>query len=902
MNKKKTVSVATAPPTQLERAVPIAEHTLRHFEETALRVREKLAEGSPSPANALASLNAFTDGAAVRRVGENSDQLRRALVALLAEPAFSRVVAQDEDGARRFVFVSRAIPHRTPSDGSIAVGYHLPFGRIAALPIGGTILGPGSQTFTVLEKSTLYAKEAGGIWDSLNTFVEGEDFAAFTVVSLRELLRGLGVTEEELDILEAALASDRAAAVVFEGRKRDVITRMALRDLKVLDEYQDEIFRLPIDTRLVILGPPGTGKTTTLIKRLGQKINLESLPEEERDVIGATTSGEAQHETSWLMFTPTTLLRRYVKEAFAKELIPAPDERIQTWDDYRRELARNRFRVLRSAAGGGSFVMKDALSSLLPETVAAQRAWFEDFEAWQLGLFWGDLKTNADILAADGAADTKRLGTRLREALPSSVSGPHPGALISIAALADELQALIGGLKRKTDEAVSSAARQALRADAGFLDALVSFIGTLTESDDNEDLDDEDEEESRQIKVGREAAVEALYRALRAKARAVASGRSLGKQSRNGRLADWFGDRSLTQNALRTIGTDLLLQTAARRFLNAERRLVDGVGTRYRRFRRERQTEGHWYRRDPIAATDLHPLEVDLILLAILNSARTLLADRRIARGYAQGRHVALAPIASLNRTQILVDEATDFSPVQLACMAALCDPAARSFVACGDFNQRITEWGTRSDEELKWVFPDFDVRSVNITYRHSRQLNELARAIALLSSPDVPEAQLPQRVNNDGFDPVLGVKLGDRLACASWLKDRIVEIERLSDEVPSIAILVSDEEEVIPMAVALNDALMSSNIRAVPCPFGEMAGQENDVRVFDVRHIKGLEFEAVFFLGIDRLAQRQPDLFEKYLYVGATRAAMYLGLTTGDDHLPTKVAMLEGRFGKQWL
>ena len=65
-------------------------------------------------------------------------------------------------------------------------------------------------------------------------------------------------------------------------------------------------------------------------------------------------------------------------------------------------------------------------------------------------------------------------------------------------------------------------------------------------------------------------------------------------------------------------------------------------------------------------------------------------------------------------------------------------------------------------------------------------------------------------------------------------------------------------------MAAALNDALASSNIRAVPCPFGEMAGQENDVRVFDVRHIKGLEFEAVFFLGIDRLAQRQPDLFEK--------------------------------------
>src|SRR6202043_4134464 len=116
----------------------------------------------------------------------------------------------------------------------------------------------------------------------------------------------------------------------------------------------------------------------------------------------------------------------------------------------------------------------------------------------------------------------------------------------------------------------------------------------------------------------------------------------------------------------------------------------------------------------------------------------------------------ALAPIHDLYRTQVVVDEATDFSPVQLACMAQLCDPAANSFVACGDFNQRITSWGSRSDVDLKWVHADLDIRSITITYRHSRQLNELARSIAQLSSPDTPEAQLPPRTDNDGFKPVL--------------------------------------------------------------------------------------------------------------------------------------------------
>jgi hypothetical protein len=44
---------------------------------------------------------------------------------------------------------------------------------------------------------------------------------------------------------------------------------------------------------------------------------------------------------------------------------------------------------------------------------------------------------------------------------------------------------------------------------------------------------------------------------------------------------------------------------------------------------------------------------------------------------------------------------------------------------------------------------------------------------------------------------------------------------------------------------------------------------------------MKGLEFEAVFFVGINRLAARIPDLFHRFLFVGVTRAATYLGVTS---------------------
>jgi SpoVK/Ycf46/Vps4 family AAA+-type ATPase len=106
--------------------------------------------------------------------------------------------------------------------------------------------------------------------------LQGPGYGPLTVLSLRHLLPAIA-PEHTLDILEALLADGRAAENVVEGLRRSVVAKMALRDQPLLDQYQDEIFRLPLSTRLLILGPPGTGKTTTLIKRLGQKLDWDSL-------------------------------------------------------------------------------------------------------------------------------------------------------------------------------------------------------------------------------------------------------------------------------------------------------------------------------------------------------------------------------------------------------------------------------------------------------------------------------------------------------------------------------------------------------------------------------------------------------------------------------------------------
>jgi hypothetical protein len=173
------------------------------------------------------------------------------------------------------------------------------------------------------------------------------------------------------------------------------------------------------------------------------------------------------------------------------------------------------------------------------------------------------------------------------------------------------------------------------------------------------------------------------------------------------------------------VGASLLVQTNARRFVNPVKRYLDGIPKRYRAFRRERQQSGGWYPTKASKPVIIHPLELDIVLLAILRAAGDLISRPNIQRDIESPAWSSLQPILGHYRNQVLVDEATDFSPIQLACMAALAHPRLRSFFACGDFNQRLTTWGARSADDLKWVFADFDIKEITVSYRQSKQLND---------------------------------------------------------------------------------------------------------------------------------------------------------------------------------
>lgn len=881
----------------------IADDTLNQFEKVANAAQSALRAAPVLGFESLASVNTMTSANAIQRLGqidrENRDSLRR----LSLEPAIARVTVADEIGKQTTYYFCRA-DQGMPNLGIIS--YRAKIGRLAALPVGEEFRLANDSIVEVVESAKLRPYQADQGWDSRDTVVEGDHFGPITIESLRAFLSKIAGAEITEDLLEKLLSEESETANVIEGVRRSVITKMGLRDQPVLDQYQDEIFRLPLDKRLLILGPPGTGKTTTLIRRLGQKLDTAFLDEDEQrtvESVGAT-NGSA-HANSWLMFTPTELLKQYLKEAFNREGVPASDLRIRTWFDYRRELARNTFGVLRTATGGGSYVLKDAVDILIADAIDNPIPWFTDFNEWQRSTFINEIRQAAQGLSENPTSNISSLGQRLLAIIERAGSGSLSATFSSLAAEVAGIQTLVAGMKEITDKKIHGALNLQLNRNKTFIDELAKFIDGLQQAPDAEadELDDQDgdEEEANIPRTGRAAAASAYMQAARAQARSQASKRNIGKNTRNGKVIEWLGDRGLSEADRAEVGASLLIQASARRFVNPVKRFVDGIAKRYRAFRRLRQEEGKWYRKEGFSPTDLHPLELDVVLLAILRGANDLLSKPNIVRDVDAPVWSSLKPVLDLYKNQILVDEATDFSPVQIACMAALSHPRIRSFFACGDFNQRLTTWGSRSVDQMKWVFPEIEVKEITVTYRQSRQLNELARSLIQAAGGAGQGATLPEHVDSDGVAPALLEGASEPAAVVDWLAQRIREIERFVGQLPSIAVFVESEAEVQPTADALNAALADENTQVVACPKGQVMGQDNDVRVFDVEHIKGLEFEAVFFIGIDRLASLHPQLFDKYLYVGTTRAATYLGVTC-DDVLPTAISTLRPMFVADWV
>jgi len=421
----------------------VAREVLDTFSSIESIANTKLSSMGASSAEAFATANTFTGNGAVQNLADINQANVEGYKSLKKEPALIRLLVEDDDGNHRTIYIARK--SSLSLTGAIKLAsYRSPIGALASLPVGDELtvkVGDNKHTYYLIEKVSLHPNKANNEWDSTDNVFSHHEYESQTVTSFRLLLNP--PVEDSSDELEALLSQAQSADVVINGIRHKVREAMSLRDQPILDRFQDEIFRLPIDSQLIILGPPGTGKTTTLIKRLGQKLDVDnsiSLEENEKRIIS-----ETGHASSWLMFTPSELLKHYLKEAFNRESVPASDDRIKTWLSYRSVLARNTFGILRTA-NGGKFTLKTDVNIITDDTIAQPREWFNSFKNHHWKKLLGQLIQGKEQVAKASLTPNNVLLAKL-DALLLSADRSSPIAILQ------QLDALEKEIKNALDEA-----------------------------------------------------------------------------------------------------------------------------------------------------------------------------------------------------------------------------------------------------------------------------------------------------------------------------------------------------------------------------------------------------------------------------------------------------------------
>ena len=235
-------------------------------------------------------------------------------------------------------------------------------------------------------------------------------------------------------------------------------------------------------------------------------------------------------------------------------------------------------------------------------------------------------------------------------------------------------------------------------------------------------------------------------------------------------------------------------------------------------------------------------------------------------------------------RPVVGIDEATDFSLVEIYAMASFALPEFSSITLDGDLMQRLTNKGIHHWRELENVLPNHEVLPLTVSFRQSVKMLNLARQLYKNSVGHDPDytakkdfASVPDPlayINKDEYEKL------------NWIEKRIREIYDIYDSLPSTAIFLNDHEQEFKFSQDLGARkfFKETGIKVVVGNEGENLAKENLVRVFSIDKVKGMEFDAVFFHNIDETPYTG-DLIKRFIYVGVSRAAFFLGITMSEKN-----------------
>lgn len=671
-----------------------------------------------------------------------------------------------------------------------------------------------------------------------------------------------------------------------------------LRFNPVLDKVQDEIkfCNLFNGTTTIINGGPGTGKTTTLIQRL--KLLICKLDLMDYVEIGECKLTDQQLDIvsdnggNWMFFSPTELLKEYLKENMNYEGLQDTSNKVQVWNTYLSKILRDKYHLAGDNAPfsfkkkeheGTTLICEGELDILDEYRVffmneikrEMERIATLDISSFNWKLLGGNIVNDCKVgMKMTSLRDLYLLLMQMERFMTVKVFNAQTESI------SDKIDKFYNDIHGIAAEYMATWKRDK---------ALYSKLLSIYKTDDLEDetIEEDDEEVFYGATAENKLALDVrnLLRllALRHQQRVEIEGRKA----------------YLLELIESTLDIENLKQFSDIAFFNKNiAPLIKGyvdflmpmMSKSYKAFRKQRYEENDKRWNNPllkkIIGNDnrpLHPQEQALLLgfinnilldiKSISNQRFVDVTDERKGHKYGKAFKELYKPV-------IGVDEATDYCMLDFYAINSLRHPEISAVTMTGDGMQclkenGIFEWNMLSD---KRIFDKIEVKNLNMSYRQSKELLRLAHSLYRRALHKIA----PYKCYFDEMDSVpkpLWYENDDQEKKAKWIVQRILEIKENYGFVPSIAIFVSNQEDARFLVECINDMgkLDEAGIDVKDCSGGDKLAASDTVRIFPVEKVKGMEFEVVFFYDIDKIN----SLVERYLYVGLSRATFYIGVTS---------------------
>lgn len=694
-------------------------------------------------------------------------------------------------------------------------------------------------------------------------------------------------------------------AILSEASKAAAFIReqMSLRRNPVLDKSQNKakFSNMYNGAAEIINGGPGTGKTTTMIQRLKLLIDrgdLENyianhpeckLTDEQLDYISSTND-------NWVYFSPNELLKKYLQDNMNYEGLTQTNSRTAVWSDFLKNAVRDDYHLAGQDSPFDFLTPKKADKIIYTGNHYKIIQNFTDFFLAQIKEKFAKVakiecakfnwKIQGSIIIKECAkAETISSIPELIKFL-IHIAGVDKRNYANGVALPTGSEIAAEYNKKARD--ISDRYIQLLKRDDETKYAeLLEYIKSLakTSQPENEDNDDteEVEQESGDLSVQLFNKVNSLIKKLALQL----VDNTVKLTSSQKELLDYI-KILVKEDDLKGIADSAYFVKYISPVLRGFNSYVlNPIPNYYKRYRRSMpdNDKADW---NAELLTDVLEKyknkclfnQEQALLVGFINNICLSLYNVDRTR-FQESKHQYLDAYKALCRPVIGVDEATDYGIIDFYGIKSFGHYAVRSYTLCGDTMQLMKEDGITDWNVLKHplLFEQMDIQNLNISYRQSEELLDLADKIYQeergVKSPY--ECYLKGRKT----PKPLWLELDDIEEKADWISHRVLEIVKAyGNKMPTIAVFTVDKRKAEELKEAIEecDVLNPAGIEVKVCSDNNLEG-EKTLRIFPINQVKGMEFEAVFFFDIDDIDSS--SLINKYLYVGLSRASMYLAVTS---------------------